>query len=126
TLHDVGPPRILEVTFQLHAQGAVVPEAVDAAVDFGGLPDEAAAAAEGDDVVHVFDSSIGVGHKRPRFPPISGGGEPMMLRECGGNDNFWEEDSPQRPQRSQRQERRMKPQMNADEHRYLYVGVISV
>ncbi len=49
---DILPPGVLEVAFEFDAEGAVVPESVDAAVDFGGLPDEAAAAAEGDEFFH--------------------------------------------------------------------------
>ncbi len=49
---DVLPPGFLEVSFEIDAEGAVVPEAVDAAVDFGGGEDEAFAFAEGDDFFH--------------------------------------------------------------------------
>src|SRR6476661_2221781 len=49
---DVVPPGFLEVAFEFDAEWAVIPEAVDAAVDFGGLEDEAAAFAEGDDLLH--------------------------------------------------------------------------
>src|SRR5262245_51751045 len=49
----VVPPGVLNVLFQLDAERAVVPEAVDAAVDFARLKDEAAAFAQGDEFVHV-------------------------------------------------------------------------
>src|SRR5690606_24350140 len=58
---DVVPPGVLEVALELHAQRAVIPEAIDAAVDFRRLPDEAAPPAQGDDVVHGL---AGVGDTR--------------------------------------------------------------
>ena len=42
------------------AQWAVVPEAVDAAVDFGCLVDEPSAFAQGHDVIHGFDGRGGL------------------------------------------------------------------
>ena len=51
----VFPPGILEVLFELSAQRAVVPKAVDPAVDFGGLPDKTTSTTECDDVIHVLD-----------------------------------------------------------------------
>ena len=44
--HHRAPPRIAQIAFQLRAEWAVVPEAVDASVDFGRLEDEALALAE--------------------------------------------------------------------------------
>ena len=43
--HHVVPPGVAQVVLQLDAERAVVPEAVDAAVDLGGREDEAAALA---------------------------------------------------------------------------------
>ena len=61
-LHDdIGPPGVAEVFFELGAEWAVVPEAVDSAVDFGCLVDESSAFAEGHDVVHGFDGGGGFG-----------------------------------------------------------------
>ncbi len=63
---DVLIPCVFEVAFEFNAEGAVVPEAVDAAVDFGGGEDEAFAFAEGDDFFHFGDDGGGfcglVGH----------------------------------------------------------------
>ena len=53
-LDHIVPPRVLQVPLERCAHRAVIPEAVDAAVDLGGLEDESAAAAEGDDVVHLL------------------------------------------------------------------------
>ena len=47
------PPGVLDVALEFGAEGAVVPEAVDAAVEFGGLEDEAAPLAEGCKDFHV-------------------------------------------------------------------------
>src|SRR5437870_487868 len=52
----VVPPGVLDVLFQFDAERAVVPEAVDAAVDFARLEDEAAPFAQGDEFVHVHDA----------------------------------------------------------------------
>ena len=51
--HHVLPPGVLDVLLQLDAERAVVPEAVDAAVDLARLEDEAAPAAQGDEFFHV-------------------------------------------------------------------------
>src|SRR6266852_4724315 len=48
--HHVLPPRVLDVLLQLDAERAVVPEAVDAAIDFARLKDEPAAATKGDEL----------------------------------------------------------------------------
>src|ERR1043166_2043632 len=47
------PPGVLDVFLQLDAERAVVPEAVDAAVDFAGLKDKPAATAQRDQLFHV-------------------------------------------------------------------------
>src|SRR5438093_3214639 len=47
------PPGALDVVLELDAEGAVVPEAADAAVDLAGLEDEAAALAERDEGLHA-------------------------------------------------------------------------
>src|SRR5207302_5912538 len=47
------PPGVLDVLLQLDAEGAVVPEAVDAAVDFARLEDEAGVLAELGELGHV-------------------------------------------------------------------------
>ena len=46
------PPEVLQVVLQLHAEGTVVPEAVDASVDLTRLEDEAAPGAQGDELLH--------------------------------------------------------------------------
>src|SRR6185436_9335432 len=50
--HHGFPPEVAQVVLELDAEWAVIPEAVDAAVDFRGLEDEAAALAEGDQLLH--------------------------------------------------------------------------
>ena len=55
----VFPPAIAEVVFELCAQRTEIPKAVIAAIDVGGLENEAAAFAEGDDVFHVFGHVFG-------------------------------------------------------------------
>ena len=49
----VAPPGVLDVPLQLDAERAVVPEAVDAAVDLARREDEPPALAERDQLVHV-------------------------------------------------------------------------
>ena len=56
----VVPPAVADVFLELAAEGAVVEETVEAAVDFGGLEDETAALRERDDAVHG-DSGRGGG-----------------------------------------------------------------
>ena len=46
------PPGFLDVALEFGAQGAVIPEAVDAAVYLGGLENEAAAFAQRDNAFH--------------------------------------------------------------------------
>ena len=53
------PPAVLDVLLELDAERAVVPHRAEAAVDLGGLEDEAAALAEGDQLVHQG----GIGHR---------------------------------------------------------------
>ena len=50
--HHGVPPAILDVALELDAQRAVVPDRAEAAVDLGGLEDEAAPLAERDQFVH--------------------------------------------------------------------------
>ena len=57
-LRHGAPPEILDVAFKLRAERAVIPEPVDAAVDFGGLEDKAPAFAQGDNPFHQI---IGLG-----------------------------------------------------------------
>ena len=53
-LHELLPPRALDVVFQLHAERAVVPGVGEAAVDLGTGVHKAAVLAQGDDLVHGF------------------------------------------------------------------------
>ena len=53
-LGHAAPPVVLDVALEFRAQWAVVPEAVQAAVDFGGLKDEAAPLAQRHDLFHEF------------------------------------------------------------------------
>src|ERR1700722_12607925 len=52
----VAPPGFLDVAFELDAERAVVPEAVQAAVDFARLKKEAAPLAQRDEFFHVHDA----------------------------------------------------------------------
>jgi hypothetical protein len=47
------PPQFLHVALQLGTERAVIPKAVDAAVDFGGLKNESAAFAQRHDLLHA-------------------------------------------------------------------------
>ena len=53
----VAPPGFLDVALQLDAERAVIPEAVEAAVDFARRKDEAAAFAQRDEFFHVHGCS---------------------------------------------------------------------
>jgi len=59
--HHVVPPAVADVPLQLHAQRAVVEEAVEPAVDLRRLEDEAAALRERDDGVHGHGGGCGIG-----------------------------------------------------------------
>ena len=53
-LHELLPPRALDVVFKLHAEGAVIPGVRKAAVDLASGEDEAAVLAQRHDPVHCF------------------------------------------------------------------------
>jgi hypothetical protein len=53
----VAPPGFLDVPLQLDAQGAIVPEAIQAAVDLARLKQKAPPLAQRDKFVHVHDQS---------------------------------------------------------------------
>src|ERR1043166_1331782 len=55
-LRQAAPPIIFDVTLELGAERAVVPEAIDAAVNFGGLKDEPAPFAEGNNLFHAVSA----------------------------------------------------------------------
>ena len=61
------PPGVAEVALQFRAERAVVPESPDAAVDLGGLEDEAAPLAEADDLLHAGVGGGWFGHKGKGF-----------------------------------------------------------
>ena len=48
------PPGLLEVAFEFHAEGTVIPETVDAAVDLRGLENEPPPLTERDDLFHAL------------------------------------------------------------------------
>ena len=50
--HHIAPPGLLDVALQLDAQRSIIPEAIDAAIDFARLKQEAATFAERDDLIH--------------------------------------------------------------------------
>ena len=51
-LHELLPPRALDVVLELNAQRAVIPRVGQTAVDFGAGEHEAAALAQGDELIH--------------------------------------------------------------------------
>ena len=57
-LNELLPPGPLDIIFQLHAQGAVVPGVGQAAVDLAAGEDKAPALAQGDDFFHGFQFVI--------------------------------------------------------------------
>ena len=59
----VVPPAVADVLLELHAEGAVVEKAVESAVDFGGLENEAAAFRERNDGFHEVRGLGLSGHK---------------------------------------------------------------
>ena len=61
------PPGVAEVALQFRAERAVIPEATDAAVDLGGLEDEAAPLAEADDLLHAGIGGRWFGHTKEVF-----------------------------------------------------------
>jgi hypothetical protein len=85
--HHVVPPAVADVLLQLGAERAVVEEAVEPAVDFGGLEDEAAALGERDDGVHVWGAAA---EQRP--PPRRGQGRVLSstsrLRDRAGGQGW--------------------------------------
>ena len=68
--HDALPPERLQVVLELDAERAVVPEAVDAAVDLARLEDEAAPRAERHEVVHADVGALGGADMRARRPSL--------------------------------------------------------
>jgi hypothetical protein len=66
--HHVVPPAVLEIPLERHTEGAVIPEAVQAAVDLTRLKNEAAPLGERHDAIHP-GLVVGLGHgKRCRAP----------------------------------------------------------
>ena len=53
------PPGVLEIALQLDTERAVVPEAVDPAVDFAALKNEPPPLAQGDDALHGVTGQMG-------------------------------------------------------------------
>ena len=72
------PPGILDVAFEFGAQRAVIPEAVDPAVNFGGLKNEPAAFAQRDNPFHQI-IGFGLHHRGHSF--LQGGAD---VKEGGG------------------------------------------
>ena len=60
------PPEIFYVALEFSAQRAVIPEAIDAAVNLGGLKNEALAFAERHDLFHQF-IGLWFGHRMVSF-----------------------------------------------------------
>ena len=70
--HIAAPPEVLEVFLQLDPERAVIPKAIQAAVDFGGLENEPAAFAKAHDFFHSGGRSF-FGHKGGIKPDSRGG-----------------------------------------------------
>ena len=91
-LDELLPPGLLDVVLQLHTQGAVVPGVGQAAVDLGAGEDEAAALAQGDDLLHglfgVFHGTIKLLLFVVTFAP-EGGRWPR-----GPDEGAWERGNP--------------------------------
>lgn len=64
------PPEVFEVALEFSAEGAVVPASVQAAVEFGGLEDEAFAFAQGNDFLHA--GGVGLVFISHRFKMLVG------------------------------------------------------
>ena len=60
------PPGILDVALEFRAEGAVIPKAVDAAVNFGRLKNEPPAFAQGDNPFHQI-IGFGLHHRGHSF-----------------------------------------------------------
>jgi len=56
------PPAIADILSKLSAEGTVIPKAVEAAVDLGGLENESPAFAQGNNLLHEF-GGFSVSHK---------------------------------------------------------------
>ena len=77
----VVPPRLPDVAFQLDAQRAVIPEAVQTAVDLAGLKDESAPFAERNDLIHRLghgspQDRVGRASRDPPVKQFQKGGSP--------------------------------------------------
>ncbi len=48
------PPEVSDVVLEVYAKWTVVIGSIEASIDFGGLEDEAAAAAKRDDFIHCY------------------------------------------------------------------------
>ena len=68
------PPGVAQIALQLGAEWAVIPEAIDAAVDLGALENEAAPLAQGYDLLHQRDF-FGRAHVRQDWISGKKGGE---------------------------------------------------
>src|SRR4029453_11249672 len=74
-VHHHVPPCVAEIVLELHAERAVVPEAVDAAIDLGRLEDEAAPLAERHQALHEGGAGR-AGHERDTSPMRAGRATP--------------------------------------------------
>lgn len=74
------PPAGLNVTLQLDAERAIVPEAVDASIDFGGLKNESAPFAEAGEGVHGYVVVIWF-HKAAKDAQACGRGQDRWVRK---------------------------------------------
>ncbi len=83
--HHVVPPAIADVLLQFHAQRAVIPKAVDAAVNFGRLENETASFAERNDLFHQF-TGLRLSHRRVSFGQYRAGVKKAQGRGAALND----------------------------------------
>ena len=57
-LNVAAPPVVLEVSFDLYTQRAVVPAPIEAPIELGRLIDKSSSLAQGDDLLHAFRIGI--------------------------------------------------------------------
>src|SRR6266404_8259020 len=85
-LRHRAPPRFLDIPFELRAQGAVIPKPIQTAVDFGGLKNEPAALAQGDNLLHQL-AGFWLGHKSGSFlegyASVKGTSNPSRINRGG-------------------------------------------
>ena len=85
--HIAPPPEIFEIFLQLHAKWTVVPEAVQATVDFGGLENEPPSLAQAHNFFHSGGRNI-FGHRREMKPESRVGVNAAVIPAFSRAKNF--------------------------------------